>query len=205
MNSRQRRDCLVDESIPELFFCDDLQGYAWCFRKGNFLNIGLGREGETRLSAQVETFFQWLSNRGRIPSGITPRFHGHAYRLYVGPPRQPHRDRVILIGDAAGLASAQSGEGIRPAIESGLLAAATILETSREDYDELAAKLRRKLVERFGPPGRRGGIAALVPAAWRRFAAKRLMASHWFSRRVLIRRWFLHSHQPPLEVPSSRR
>jgi flavin-dependent dehydrogenase len=34
---------------------------------------------------------------------------------------------VVLIGDAAGLAYAQSGEGIRPAIESGLLAAGAIV------------------------------------------------------------------------------
>ena len=35
---------------------------------------------------------------------------------------------MLLVGDAAGLAYPQSGEGIRPAIESGLLAAATIVE-----------------------------------------------------------------------------
>ena len=29
--------------IPELYFCQDLAGYGWCFRKGNYLNIGLGR------------------------------------------------------------------------------------------------------------------------------------------------------------------
>ena len=37
-------------------------------------------------------------------------------------------DGVVLIGDAAGVADPQSGEGIRQAIESGLLAADTIVE-----------------------------------------------------------------------------
>jgi menaquinone-9 beta-reductase len=195
----------VEGAIPELFFCDDLQGYAWCFRKGSFLNIGSGREGETRLSALVETFYQWLSNRGRIPSGMTPRFHGHAYRLYVGPPRKLKENRVVLIGDAAGLAYAQSGEGIRPAVESGMLAAATILETPRERRDELAAQLQRKLLERFGPRGISGGRSSRFPAAWRRFAARQLLGSRWFSRHVLIERWFLHVNQPPLEFASRRR
>src|SRR5436309_10131092 len=28
---------------PELYFCRDLKGYGWCFRKQNFLNVGFGR------------------------------------------------------------------------------------------------------------------------------------------------------------------
>jgi flavin-dependent dehydrogenase len=28
---------------PELYFCRDLKGYGWCFRKGQYLNVGLGR------------------------------------------------------------------------------------------------------------------------------------------------------------------
>lgn len=205
MNADQRGACRVKEETPELFFCDDLLGYGWCFRKGNFLNIGLGRAGDPRLSAQVESFFHWLTERGRIPSGITPRFHGHAYRLHLGSPRRMRADRVLLIGDSAGLAYAQSGEGIRPAVESGLLAAETILETPRDRRLELADRLQKKLLARFGPPGRRNGAGALIPDAWRKFAARRLMASKWFSRRVLIERWFLHLDQPPLDVSASRR
>jgi flavin-dependent dehydrogenase len=34
---------------------------------------------------------------------------------------------MMLIGDSAGLSYPQSGEGIRPAVESGLLAADTII------------------------------------------------------------------------------
>jgi hypothetical protein len=29
--------------------------------------------------------------------------------------------------------------------------------------------------------------------------AARLLASRWFVRRVVLDRWFLHAHQPPLE------
>lgn len=195
----QQRECRVEEQIPELFFCEDLKGYGWCFRKGNFLNVGLGREGETRLSAQVDEFVSRLVGRGRIPRGLTRRFHGHAYRLYLGPPRTPTADRVILIGDAAGLAYPQSGEGIRPAIESGILAAATVLETPKTHWDQLHARLQKKMLARFGRRGHVGGSARLVPPSWRRFAAKTLLSSPWFARHVLIDRWFLHRHQRSLD------
>ena len=39
-------------------------------------------------------------------------------------------DGVLLVGDAAGLAYPQSGEGIRPAVQSGLFAARTIVEAA---------------------------------------------------------------------------
>lgn len=205
MSDAQCRECLVEELVPELFFCEDLRGYGWCFRKGTYLNIGLGREGETRLSSHVERFFDWLEQRGRIPAGIAPRFHGHAYRLYLGPPRKLRHDRVLLIGDAAGLAYAQSGEGIRPAIESGLLAAMTVVETPHAASGEMATRLARKLQQRFGVPRDRNGWSAALPEGWRRFAARRAMRSRWFTRHVLLERWFLHADQPPLEALSSRR
>lgn len=200
MTTGQERGCRVEESTPELYFCEDLKGYAWCFRKERVLNIGLGREGEKRLSEQVEGLYRGLVERGRIAGGSIPRFHGHAYRLYLGTPRRSSREGVLLIGDSAGLAYAQSGEGIRPAVESGLLAATTILETLPSRRDELAPRLQRRLTARFGAPASGRGLSALVPAGWRRFAARRLLASRWFSRRVLIERWFLHAHEPPLEL-----
>ena len=47
----------------------------------------------------------------------------------LAPGRRPVTvgDGVMLVGDAAGLAYPQSGEGIRPAVESGLLAASAIV------------------------------------------------------------------------------
>lgn len=200
MTADQQSSCLVEEEVPELFFCDDLKGYAWCFRKGNHLNIGLGREEETRLSAHVEGFLEWFVGQGRIPRGIVPRFHGHAYRLYIGSPRKLLVDRVLLIGDAAGLAYPRSGEGIRPAVESGLLAAGVIRETPIGGWDHLADRLQRKLTARFGAPQNPGGRPALIPARWRQSIARRLMGSSWFMRRIMIERWFLHKHQPPLTI-----
>ena len=61
---------------------------------------------------------------------------------------------VLLIGDAAGLAYKQSGEGIRPAIESGLLAAQAILAAQGRLLAPSAGRLSTALLAgRFGTSG----------------------------------------------------
>ncbi len=55
-----RAACAVQGEQPELYFCKDLAGYGWCFRKGDYLNIGLGRDGRQGLAPQVEDFLAFL-------------------------------------------------------------------------------------------------------------------------------------------------
>ena len=43
MDQRQAAACSIKPEIPELYFCKDMLGYGWCFRKNNFLNVGLRR------------------------------------------------------------------------------------------------------------------------------------------------------------------
>ncbi len=198
LTAEQLQSCRVSATRPELYFCADLKGYGWCFRKGDYLNIGLGREGADRLSTHVQAFRSWLIDAARIPADIADRFKGHAYLLHAHAARRVIDDGALLIGDAAGLAYTQSGEGIRPAIESALLAAEVIIE-ARGDYR--AAHLLRyeaALTSRFGPRSavqrRRPGLSPLRLAL-----ARTLMRRRWFTRRVLLDRWFLHASQPPLK------
>ena len=51
---------------------------------------------------------------------------GYAYYLRT-PPETLRRDNALIIGDAAGLATVDMGEGIGPAVRSGLLAADAIV------------------------------------------------------------------------------
>ena len=199
MTEEQQRHCSVQPDRPELFFCPDLKGYGWVFRKGNFLNIGLGREGEAHLATHVTAFVQSLVARGKIPGEFSDRFRGHAYRLRTALPRPTAEDGILLIGDAAGLAERQSGEGIRPAIESGLLAASSILEVDGQCRSELGANYAHKLHARFDVSGSTSPTN-WMPAPLRLFATRWLMTSRWFARRVLLDRWFLHADQPPLLV-----
>jgi flavin-dependent dehydrogenase len=105
---------------------------------------------------------------------------------------------VILIGDAAGLAYPQSGEGIRPAIESGLMAASTIVNAAgrytRDRLEPCALHLRK----RFGVSGFARLLAQVVPKNVAVGLAPRLLEAPWFVRHVLLHRWFLHAHEPGL-------
>jgi len=200
MSAAQQRACKVAEDRPELYFCDDLKGYGWIFRKGNFLNIGLGREDNYKLAEHVTAFCEGLKQQGRIPSDIPGKFHGHAYLLYPLAPRQLVDDGLLLIGDAAGLAYPQSGEGIRPAIESAILAADTILAAHGNYQRAQLEPYVTQLTARFGER-----LHGDTPAAPGHFAqrfketlAHWLLRRGWFARHVVIDRWFLHRQQPPL-------
>jgi geranylgeranyl reductase family protein len=196
MNPQQIADCRVRADTPELYFCPDLRGYGWCFRKGDYLNIGLGREGHQGLAEQLEDFCDFLRQRGRIPGNTPDKFHGHAYILYGHSGRKLLDDGVLLVGDAAGLAYPESGEGIRPAVESGLIAAATVAEAGEDYRRQRLQAYADRLRARFGP-----GVAPagdVVPGFLRSMLAGALLGSRWFTRRVVLDRWFLHAHQPGL-------
>jgi menaquinone-9 beta-reductase len=201
MDAHQLAACRVQPEAPELYFCSDLKGYGWCFRKGDYLNVGLGRQDHHRLAEHVERFAAWLKQQRRIPADVPSRFHGHAYLLYHDAPRSLLGEGVLLIGDAAGLAYPQSGEGIRPAIESALLAADTVL-AARGDYRALRLHAYAEaLARRFGPRGAdQPLLVRMAPPRLVRSLAGTLLGTRWFSRRVLLDRWFLHAHQAPLQI-----
>src|SRR6185369_1049098 len=125
--------CDVEAGIPELYYTRDLTGYGWVFRKAGYVNIGLGvRSDRTassdgrRLSHRIDDFLSYLKTSTRIGRAPRRKMSGHAYLLQPDSRRAVCGDGFVLIGDAAGLAYDRSGEGIRPAVESGLLAARSI-------------------------------------------------------------------------------
>jgi flavin-dependent dehydrogenase len=185
----QQATCAVDPQVPEIYFCHDLLGYGWCLRKGPLLNIGLGREDRRGLPAQVKGFYEFLARQGRITGDLPGRFRGHAYQLYDHSTRPLLADGVLWIGDAAGLAWTQSGEGIGPAVESALLAAGVVLAAGG-DYRHGQLQPYLRLIEaRFGR--RRRAVGDVAPSALRQFLGRRLLANRWFIRRVVLDRWFL--------------
>ena len=200
MSDDQALHCGVEHDRPELYFCDDLKGYGWCFRKGNFLNVGLGREGNKGLVEHVHTFSRWLQSQGKVPADAPARFKGHAYLLYSHATRPVVGDGVLIIGDAAGLAYAESGEGIRPAIESGLMAA-RIVADARGDYSrQRLAEYESQLSARFGARNNGGSLASSLPESWKLALARSLMQTQWFTRNVVLNRWFLHADTAALRA-----
>jgi menaquinone-9 beta-reductase len=186
--------CAVQGEQPELYFCKDLAGYGWCFRKGDYLNIGLGRDDREGLAPQVEDFFTFLCRERGVtrPPG---RLHGHAYLLYGRGRRNLLADGALLVGDAAGMAYPQSGEGIRPAVESGLLAAWTIIEAQRDYRAAQLAPYLSRLRKRFGPGG---SLAEAIPAGMRVLFARGLFSHPRLLRRFVLNQRFLRVTQETL-------
>jgi flavin-dependent dehydrogenase len=52
---------------PELFFCADLEGYGWCVRKGEYLNVGLGRRESREFTAHLRSFLSIGATASRPP------------------------------------------------------------------------------------------------------------------------------------------
>jgi geranylgeranyl reductase family protein len=193
-------ECPVRPEAPELYFARDLKGYGWCFRKQGVVNVGYGRFGGERLGPHVAAFLEFLRKRARLPASVTGRLKGHAYLLYETTPRPLVGDGVLLVGDAAGLAYAPSGEGIRTAVESGLLAAQTIRECHGQYGHADLAPYRNRIEARFGRRRSGGGLARLLPARALEALGAGLLASRFLTRRVILDRWFLHAHQPALAL-----
>jgi flavin-dependent dehydrogenase len=133
------------------------------------------------------------------------RFAGHAYLLHGYSPRKLISDGVLLIGDSAGLAYEQSGEGIRPAIESGLIAA-RLLQMAGGDYSGARlAHYPALLRQRFGGDGRAERLAKRLPRVVRSLAGRILLRNAHFCRTMVVENWFLRMNDPPLVVPSVHR
>jgi geranylgeranyl reductase len=116
-------------------------GYGWAFPARDEVRIGCGvPAGDPAAPGLKAAFVEWLASigidrlRGRLQAGtIGCGYLGHRF------------GRVWLAGDAAGLASPVTGEGIAQALESGREVAREILEPGYRSsvLPELATRHRR--------------------------------------------------------------
>ena len=195
LTPEQEQHCQVAADTPALFFTPDLAGYGWLFRKGNLLNVGLGRHDRQDFTRHFEEFRAFLVARRELPADFAGPFHGHAYCLAdYQKGRRCVGEGAILIGDAAGLAGVHSGEGILPAIQSAQLATATII-AAQGDYryatlEPYVTRLTRRVCSRPYFPS-----FSLPPGLVQRLGAC-FLANPWATRHLILNRWFLHAGQP---------
>lgn len=200
LSPQQLSHCSIPAHMPELYFLPELDGYGWCVRKGSYLNIGLGRTDNHQLAKYVARFRTFLLQQGKLPQDIPERFRGHAYRLAsLRKHRRLLHDGAMLIGDAAGLAYPQSGEGIYCAIKSGLLAAETIRQAQGHYTSQNLSPYLEQLDAFLGKAESIDTFP--LPYPLRRFIASALLQSAFFSRHVLLDKWFLHQHTSKLANP----
>jgi flavin-dependent dehydrogenase len=183
---------------PELYFSPDLTGYGWCFRKQGYLNVGFGSLDVRSCQKATERFIAYLKARRKIPAAASWRWRGHAYLVSTPRRRRVSGDSVLLIGDAAGLAYPQSGEGIRPAIESGLIAATTLMNARGSYTLDRLQGYERELLARLHAESSDPSRSPIVPGGLAEKLATLALRIPWFVRHVVLDRWFLRAAESAL-------
>ena len=120
------------------FFDEGLPGYAWYVPKADgYINVGLGGKAAKlatsggRLRKYWNGFTRKLADKGLVLAGeYQPGGYSYFLRGNVDTVRNGN---AFLVGDAAGLASVDMGEGIGPAVRSAIMAAEAI--TDNKPYD----------------------------------------------------------------------
>jgi geranylgeranyl reductase family protein len=109
-------------------------GYAWVFPRGQVLVIGVG--GPVHQGPQLRQYHgRLLSHLGLGEQSFPLAAHLVPHRV---TPRPIMRGRVLLVGDAAGLADFWTGEGIFSALHSARLAGQSILRFFQGETGGLA-------------------------------------------------------------------
>jgi flavin-dependent dehydrogenase len=124
---------VVDHRCHLWFFENNLPGYSWYVPKANgYVNVGVGGSA-ARLNARGDTIKrQWQHLIDSLTASGLVTGHDYHPRGYVYCLREKstmiQQGNALLLGDCAGLATNDMGEGIGPAIQSGILAASAIVE-----------------------------------------------------------------------------
>lgn len=174
---------------PSLYFCSDLDGYGWCVPKGDYVNVGIGRRDSHDFARHVTDFTAFLEAHDIHAADPEVRWHGHAYFAAGMSQRQLVDRGALLIGDAAGLAFPESGEGIRPSVASGLHAARTLIAAGgRHEIDDLMPYADAMRATHRAAPNR-----WLPTKAASAIVGRLLLRSPDFVRHVVLDRWFLRA------------
>ena len=178
---------------PELYVEPDLKGYGWYFPKGDVLNVGVGCVSGpgADLPGRRDALVSALRAAGRLPADLPIEpFRGHAYVVRRRAPRKLAGDRFCLIGDAAGLARDLSGEGIGPAIKSGILAAEAVEARLRRGapLEAYAAAIVRRYGS--GETSWLGRQLARIPDSWARAVVRTILNTDATRRHVVFGRIF---------------
>ena len=120
--------------------------YAWAIPKGETVLIGCAFEETEGARARFEQILAWY----REQLGLSGKILGRSARRLSRPRKRaelfPGRAGVLLIGEAAGLVSPSSGEGISYALLSGLASAQAIATDSPETaYRRAFVHLERRV------------------------------------------------------------
>ncbi len=139
---------LLNEDTIKIDFAGILGGYSWRIPGKDRIGVGLGEfyiRGMKKKPARYRKYFesQGITDINSIKGAFV------SFGNFV---RKPVKNNVLLIGDAAGLIDAMTGEGIYFAIESGRQASLAIIDYFKRNvplttYIKRIGKIHRKMRE----------------------------------------------------------
>ncbi len=207
-----------DERLWVLFERDFLPGYAWVFPlPGGRANVGIAIPRRPAITGKVlAQKWRELLGHPSMRNILGPRASPEGtHRAWPIPSHlTPHRlvtDRVLFVGDAAGVVDPMTGEGIAQALETGVLAARA---TAGDRLPDVVAADYRAEVERtigrdlrFGhrlqrvlahPVGANAALGIVDLNGWTRRNFARWMFED-YPRALLLTpdRWHRHMLTPP--------
>jgi digeranylgeranylglycerophospholipid reductase len=108
------------------------EGFAWVVpvRRGECRRAKVGIMMRGDAASHVQRFLSWRGLGGQSAAGLLEPMRR---LLPVGPASPTYGDRVLTIGDAAGLTKPTTGGGIFYSLLSARLAAETLIEGLRDD------------------------------------------------------------------------
>jgi geranylgeranyl reductase len=138
------------EDTASLYLGEDISPdlYAWVFPKADHVAVGCGAgPGKTK---DMRRLLANLKRRlgDQIAGGRVIMEEAHA--LPIHPRKHMAFNRVMLIGDAAGLVAGTSGEGIYWAMKSGQYAAQTLAEVLPQTSAAALRKYERRWWKEYG-------------------------------------------------------
>jgi menaquinone-9 beta-reductase len=137
LTARQRAACYDGQEVHISLGFGAAPGYAWAFPGLTHVNVGIGVRGweAARLRPLYDAWARGLRAQGLLPEdvdtdhpdgGIVPAGAALEFENHVGK-------RVVLVGDAGGFASAATGEGIYPSVQSAAIAVRCLLKALAAD------------------------------------------------------------------------
>jgi flavin-dependent dehydrogenase len=169
LQSAQLETPFLDMPEVEVRFGRDVApgGFAWLvpFRRDGQPHVRVGLMSESRSAERFSAFFSALCTRVNLPCdpAATPRLK----MLPLGPVPKTYSDRVIAVGDAAGLVKPTTGGGIYYGLLSGSIAAEILGDALLRD------RLHESSLRRYESRWRRRlGQEIRVGLAFRRIAAR---------------------------------
>lgn len=139
-------------------------GYGWVFPKKNLLSVGVGHFKQKKI--KLKKYYKNYLRQLKLGEILEEEQHG--FKIPISPRGTYCRGRILLAGDAAGLADPVVAEGISNALLSGSIAAEAILSSfdrPQEVRSSYEKQLKKTIIRHF----KKGLFAARLFYGYPRF------------------------------------